>query len=153
MRAVISALLVLVAVGSDAGIEDTILHGVSVAGVRFHVLPDEVPGLTEADGTAMMKARLGAAGIPVTGGDGAILRVIASVFADHSPTCNVNLEGQLVEEANLLRNGLRVSAESWRGGGTSITTSHDLCAQEVRKAIDRAMDEFVDIYQAMNPQP
>ena len=153
MRSLITALLVVGAVGSNAGIEHTILHGVSVAHVRFYVLPDDVPGFTRADGVAMMEAQLETEGTPVADEDGATFRIVATVFADSSPTCNVNLEGQLVEEAKLLRNGLQVSAESWRGGGTSITTTHDLCAQEARKAIDRAVGAFVATHQAMNPQP
>jgi len=152
MRVMISACLVASAVVAMAGIEHTILHGVSVGALRFTVFPDQVPALTEEEGNALMQSRLDDAGIPVTPGDGATLWIRATVFSDNSALCSVSLEGQLVEEATLLRNGLRVPADSWHGGGSVLTTTDADCAQHVRKAINRAMDDFIEMHGAMNPK-
>jgi len=152
MRTMISLLLIAAAAVPMGGIEHTLLHGVSVAALRFTMFPDQVPGLTEQEGSALMQSRLTDARISVTPGQGATLWLNATVFSSHSPQCSVSLEGQLVEEATLARNGLRVPADSWHGGGTALTTTDVDCAQHVRKAIDRAMDDFIEMHRAMNPQ-
>lgn len=73
MQARITVLLVAAAAVAMAGIEHTILHGASVGRVAFSMSPDQVPGLTEEDATALMKARLQSADISVTPGNGATL--------------------------------------------------------------------------------
>jgi len=153
MRIVITLLLAATAAVAIAGIQHTILHGVSIGRVGCSMSPDQPPGLTDDDATALMKARLRDAGIPVTPGQGATLWVSATVVHEDSPACFVKVEGQLVEEATLDRNGLPVRADSWHGGGTVATTTPADCAHTVRKAIDRAMRDFIEMHQAMNGQP
>ncbi|HVQ29333.1 MAG TPA: hypothetical protein VMV21_07140, partial [Vicinamibacteria bacterium] len=71
----------------------------------------------------------------------------------NSPACFFRLDGQLVEDATLLRNGLPVQADSWPGGGTVGSTTLADCAGSLRTAIDRAMDDFIEMRAAMNPKP
>jgi len=152
MRALVGTLVLATAVVATADIEHTILHGVSVATFRFTMFPDHVPGFTETEANALIRSRLDEAGIPVTSGDGATLWVKATVFSDNSSTCSVTLDGHLVEEATLLRNGRRVRADSWSGGGSILTTTPADCAHAVGEAIDRTMSDFIEMYGAMNPQ-
>lgn len=115
--------------------------------------PDQVPGLTKDDAMALMRSRLQEAGISVTPGNGAMLVLNATVIYKNSPVCFFRLDGELVEEATLQRNGLPVLASSWQGGGTVDATTPADCAKSLRTAIDRAMDDFIDMHAAMNPRP
>ncbi len=153
MRASVTVLLVAATAVTMAGIEHTILHGVSVGRVGFNMAPDQVPGLTEEGATALMKSRLHRAGISVTPGHGATLWLNATVIYKNSPMCFFRLDGHLVEEATLQRNGLPVLADSWQGGGTVDATAPGDCARSLRTAIDRAMNDFIEMRTAMNPKP
>lgn len=70
----------------------------------------------------------------------------------NSPVCFFRLDGQLVEEATLQRNGLPVLADSWQGGDTVLATTPADCARTLRTAIDRAMNDFIEMHTAMNPK-
>jgi hypothetical protein len=153
MRASITAVLLAAAAVATAGIEHTILHGVSVGRVGFSMSPDQVPGLSKDEAIALMKSRLQKAHISVTPGNGAMLSLNATVIYKNSPMCFFRLDGQLVEEATLDRNGLPVLADSWQGGGTVGAATPADCAQSLRTAIDRAMDDFIEMHTAMNPKP
>jgi hypothetical protein len=117
------------------------------------MFPDQVPGLTKDDAIALMKSRLRETDISVTPGNGATLLLNATVIYKNSPVCFFRLDGQLVEEATLQRNGLPVLAESWQGGGTVDATTPADCARSLRTAIDRAMNDFIEMHTAMNRKP
>ena len=60
------------------------------------------------------------------------------------------LRAKLVEEAKLERNGLRVDATSWSGGGF-VSASVETCAQQVADTMQSTVADFVEMYRAMNP--
>ena len=152
MRARLTVVLLAAAAVATAGIEHTVLHGVSVGRVGFSMAPDQVPGLTKEDAIALIKSRLQKADVAVTPGNGATLWLNATVIYKNSPVCFFRLDGQLVEDATLLRNGLPVQADSWQGGGTVGSTTLADCAGSLRTAIDKAMDDFIEMRAAMNPK-
>ena len=80
-----------------------------------------------------------------------MLWVNATVVLGDSGTCFVRLEGQLVEEARLARNGFLVTANSWSSGGVVAVHAPD-CASRVRETEESLIADFVEHYRAMNPR-
>ena len=64
--------------------------------------------------------------------------------------CLATVDATLVEEARPERNGLRVEATSWSGGGL-VSGTIETCLQGVAEATQSAVTDFVDMYRAMNP--
>jgi hypothetical protein len=131
--------------------EHTILHGVSVAGVRVGVAPDPIPDLTDQRIQGLVESRLREAGIPMVPGAQAMLWVDATTVSRDASSCFVHLDARLIEEARLERNGLRVKASSWHRGGVVSGSSAD-CGKQVTDVIDTFVRDFVRSYQAMNPR-
>ena len=160
MRTIIAACaatLMILAVGAGAGIEHTILYGVEVGSVhvvtnRVHAAanPDELPGLSREQLQTSVESQLREAGIEIRPGAPATLFVVVRLVTD--PPCYATVESSLVEDALLERNGLRVRAESWGGGGAIISGhSTDECVQHIPEGVDRTVSDFIETYGAMNP--
>ena len=151
MRLMIAAICFATAVSVGAGIEHTILHGVSVAGVRVGIAPDPIPDLTEQKLQSLIESRLREANIPIVPGAPGLLWVDATAVSGDSSSCFVHLDARLLEEAKLERNGLRVKASSWHRGGVVSGPSAD-CGKRVVDVIDSLVRNFVESYEAMNPK-
>ncbi len=91
------------------------------------------------------------AAVPLDPKASAVLWVNATVVLGDSGTCFVRLEGQLVEEARLARNGFLVTANSWSSGGVVAVHAPD-CASRVRETEESLIADFVEHYRAMNPR-
>jgi hypothetical protein len=150
MRTPLTALALVLATPVFGGIEHTILHGVSVAGVRASVGPDAVPGLTSEALRVAVESRLRAAGLRLDPSANAVLLVNATTMLGNSGTCFFRLEARLVEEARLERNGFLVKATSWSSGGDGLADVGG-CAKGVTDVEEKAVDDFVEHYHAMNP--
>ena len=151
MRSLITALVCALAIPAIAGIEHTILHGVSVAGVRVGVNHDQLPDLTEGQIQSLVESRLGAAGITIVPSAPATLWVIATVVRGESPAWVVQLDLRLMEGARLERNGHRLPAASWHRGALVIAASAAECTQAVTEGLERTADDFIEMHRAMNP--
>ena len=82
----------------------------------------------------------------------ATLHVLTHVFVEDS--CFATVKWALVEYARLERNGQLVRVQSWNGGGSTILAAPlDQCAEQVTRAIERAVNGFVAYYDAVNPKP
>jgi hypothetical protein len=145
-------LALVLATPAPAGIEHTILHGVTVGRVKAWAGPHTLPGLSAETMRVAAESRLRAAGIRLDPAASSVLWIGATVMRGESGTCFVRVEAILSEEAILDRNGFRVTAESWRGPGVLTTTSVADCAGEVASAEDHSLADFVEHYQAMNPR-
>ena len=150
MRIGTSCLVLLFAVSASGGIEHTMLHGVSIARVRAHASADGIPGLTDASLQAAAESRLSQAKVPMQSGGGADLFVGATAGVGPSGDCVVYLDGRLVEEAKLERNGLRVDAASWSSSAV-VVGKRENCGSFANKAARKVVDDFVEHYRAMNP--
>jgi len=150
MRAGMSGLALLIAVSASGGIEHTMLHGVAVARVRAHASADAIPGLTSATLQAAAESRLSQAKVQVRSGAGADLFVGATAVVGPSGDCVVYIDGRLVEEAKLERNGLRIDAASWSQSAV-VVGSRENCGGFANKAAREVVDDFVEHYRAMNP--
>jgi hypothetical protein len=144
-----AATLVILAVGAGAGIEHTILHGAEVGKVRVWIGPDELPGVSQEQLQSNAESQLREAGIAATPGAPAALVVSVRVFPRSD--CFADVTSALYEDALLERNGMRVQAESWRTGGTTMQCAVDECARYVPDAVERAVADFIEMYSAMNP--
>jgi len=142
-------LLLLSAVVASAGIEHTILNGVSVGRVRAWVGPETIEGLAAERLSGIAESRLAEAGIPVDGGEAA-LTLAANAYGD-AGTCFVSVEGRLTEPARLERNGMSVGASSWHRGATVIAGKGE-CAEHTVRAVEKLLADFVESYRAMNPE-
>jgi hypothetical protein len=151
MRAGLTAFILTIATSATGGIEHTVLHGVSVAGVRVWTGPGSVPGLTKEQLQSAAETSLREAGIRLTPGAPAELQIIATVMVSDS-ACFATLDAKLVEEARLERNGLRVEATSWGRGGV-VSVNVESCAEQVTDATKSAVADFVEMYRAMNSPP
>ena len=152
MRSLITALVCSLAIPASAGIEHTILHGVSVGGVRVGVNHDQLPDLTEEQIQSLVESRLSAAGVSIVPGASATLWVIATVVRGESPAWVVQLDVRLMEEARLERNGHRRHATSWQSGALVIAASSAECTQAVTEGLERTVDDFIEVNEAMNPR-
>jgi len=150
MRSGAVGLGVLVAASASAGIEHTILHGVSVCRVKAVVSAGQVPGLTDASLQTAAESSLKRAGVQVGSGNGADLFVGATVVIGPSGDCVVYIDARLIEDAKLDRNGLRVEAASW-SGGSIIAGTRQNCGRLTTNAARKVVDDFVEHYRAMNP--
>lgn len=159
MRPIALGIAVLLVTSANGGIQHTLLHGVSVAHVRAAVGPGALPGVTREALVALGEARLKEAGVRRSPTSDADLSISVVVTTGESGSCYVSVDGRLVEEARLERNGLRVKAESWSGGGrvvvgalpTGPTGPADVCGKLTMDAVERVVKEFVDMYRATNP--
>ena len=134
------------------GIEHTLLHGLRLGRVRACCGAPEVPGLSDERVQSLAEARLREAGIEITPDALATLHVLTHVFVEDS--CFATVRWALVEDARLERNGQLVRVQSWGGGGSTIlATPVDQCAQQVTRAVERAVNDFAALYGAMNPKP
>ncbi len=153
MRSLITALVCALSMPASAGIEHTILHGVSVGRVRVGVNHDQLPDLTEQQIHSLVESRLSAAGIGIVPDAPATFWVIATVVRGESPAWVVQLDMRLLEGAQLDRNGHRIPATSWHGGAMVIAASSAECTQGVIGALERTADDFIELHTAMNPKP
>jgi hypothetical protein len=151
MRLMIAAICFATAVSVGAGIEHTILHGVSVGEVRVGIAPDPIPDLTEQKLQSLIESRLREANIPIVQGAPGVLWVDATAVQGDASSCFVHLDARLLEEAKLERNGLRVQASSWHRGGVVSGPSAD-CGRRVVDVTDSFVRDFVRTYEAMNPK-
>jgi hypothetical protein len=168
MRAEVVGVVALLATTASGGIENTILHGVSVAHVRTSVSvghgrspngPNALPGLTKERLREIAESSLGQAGIRLDGAGTADLWIGANATVGESGTCFVRLDAKLMEQARLERNGLLVDAASWSGGTTvfaetfpaSARPSLERCGNLAAKATEDLLGDFVEHYRAMNP--
>jgi hypothetical protein len=152
MRSLITAVVCVLAVPASAGIEHTILHGVSVGRVRVGVNHDQLPDLTEERIHSLVESRLTAASITIVPDAPATLWVIATVVRGESPAWVVQLDVRLMEEARLERNGHRLPATSWHRGAMVIAASSAECTQAVTEGLQRVADDFIEMHKAMNPK-
>ena len=152
MRSLITALVCALAIPDSAGIEHTILHGVSVGRVRVGVNHDQLPDLTEEQIHSLVESRLSAAGIAIVPDAPTTFWVIATVVRGESPAWVVQLEMGLMEEALLERNGHRLPATLWHGGAMVVAASSAECTQAVTEGLERVADDFIEMYKAMNPK-
>jgi len=150
MRIGASGLVLLLAVSANGGIEHTILHGVSIARVRAHASADGIPALTNATLQAAAESRLSQAKVRMQPGNGADLFVGATAVVGPSGDCVVYLDGRLVEEAKLERNGLRIDAASWSSSAI-VVGKRENCGSFANRAARELVDDFVEHYRAMNP--
>lgn len=141
-------LILLSAVAASAGIEHTILNGVSVGRVRAWVGPERIAGLTAERLNGIAESRLAEAGIAV--GDGEAALTLAASAYGNSGSCFVSVEGRLTEPARLERNGMSVAAASWHRGATVIASKEE-CAEHTVGAVEKVLADFVESYRAMNP--
>jgi hypothetical protein len=173
------ATLMILAVGAGAGIEHTILHGVEVGKVDVWVGPGEpqdppdlsdvpeqlrssVHAFLQSSLSEQMRSRLREqlqssvesqlreAGIPITPGAPAQLHVRVEVFA-RPDACFATIESALVEDALLVRNGLRVPAQSWQSVSSPSSNTVDGCVGLIADDVERTVSEFIETYGAMNP--
>lgn len=163
MRGLVAVLVLLAApliVGVESaeptapvpGLEHTLLNGVSLKGLRACCADDGVPGLTNERIQAAAEARLEAAGIVLDSAGQASLFIPTRIVARES--CFVTVEWSLVEYARLERNELLVPVQSRTGGGSMLAdTALDECADQVIAAVERAVDDFAALHDAMNGQP
>jgi len=159
MRRTALGIVVLLATSADAGLEHTILNGVSVGHVRSTVGPDPLPGVTKETLVALAEARLKDAGVRRSTTADPDLVIAVAVTTGQSGSCFVNVDARLVEDARLERNGLRVEAASWSGGSGVVVeagsgldaVAGERCAKLTMDAADRLVREFVEHYRAMNP--
>jgi hypothetical protein len=150
MRTGTVGLVFLIAASGSGGIEHTMLHGVTVARVRAHASAEGVPGLTDVSLKAAVESRLSQGGVQVKSNAGADLFVGATAVLGPSGDCVVYVDGRLVEEAKLERNGLRVDATSWSQSAI-VVGNRDNCGGFANKAAQQVVDDFVEHYRAMNP--
>jgi len=150
MIAACAATLMILAVGAGAGIEHTILHGVGVGKVQVWVGPDALPGLSQEQLQTGAESQLQEAGIAIT--PGAPARLVVSVRVLTRPECFADVTSSLYEDALLERNGMRVQAQSWQTGGTTLQGPVNECVHLIPKAVERALGDFIEIYGAMNPR-
>ncbi len=150
MRIAVVGTAILAASMASAGIEHTILHGVSVRKVYVWVGPDGIAGLSTEGLKSIAESRLREARIPVDPAGDAVLELVAHVHRTDSGMCFVKFEGSLAEPARLERNGFHVHATSWGRDGTVIAKA-DECAASVTKIAESALADFVEVYRAMNP--
>jgi hypothetical protein len=161
MRKTMTAIALIVAATANGGIEHTVLHGASVGSVRVWIGPQAIPGLTRQGLQSVVESSIRQAGITVDPAGTAVLGVSANILVTGSdpslkqfpPTdawCLATLEGRLVEDARLERNGLRVEASSWSRQASFI--GHvDACAEGVTKQAQYVVADFVETFRAMNP--
>ncbi len=152
MRVLTILCAVVLAAPAMAGIEDTILHGVSVGGVRAWSGPDAIPGLAKGELQERAEAYLRSAGIAFRNDSPAFLLIRATTLAGQSGMCFVYLDVRLTEEARLERNGFLVEAASWKDS-TTVKSEIPGCGKIVAEAEDGRLRDFVRHYQAMNPPP
>jgi len=161
MRTAIAVIALALATTATGGIEHTILHGASVGSVRVWTGPQAIPGLTKEGLQSVVESSLREAGIVLDPAAPAVLGVSVSiVVADSDPrrnrlpppdaTCFATLDARLVEDARLVRNGLRVEASSW-SRGASVVVPVDSCADGVTKEAKSVVADFVETFRAMNP--
>ena len=161
MRAAIAAIILTLATSSSGSLEHTVLYGVSVGSVRVSTGPQTIPGLTEERLQSVVDGCLREAGIEVDPAAPTVLWVGATVVVANSDprleltppqdaACFVTLDARLLEEARLVRNGLRVEASSW-GRGAQVTMRVSMCADGVIAATRPLVADFVETFRAMNP--
>lgn len=161
MRTALTAIALTLATTATGGIEHTVLHGVSVGSVRVWTGPQAIPGLTKERLQSVVESSLREAGIVIDPAAPAALGVSATIMvADSDPrldrlpppeaACFAILDARLVEDARLVRNGLRVEASSW-SRGASVAVHVDSCADSVVKQTKSAIADFVETFRAMNP--
>ena len=161
MRTAMTAIALTLATTATGGIEHTVLHGVSVGSVRVWTGPQAIPGLTKEHLQSVVESSLREAGIVLDPAAPAVLGVSATiVVADSDPrlkrlpppeaACFATLDARLVEDALLVRNGLRVEASSW-SRGASVVGHVNTCADSVAKETRSVVADFVETFRAMNP--
>ena len=152
MRVVLTAIALTLATSATGGIEHTLLHGVSVRAVQVWTGPEAIPGLTKESIQSVAELRLREAGIRLDPSATAELSISATTMVSDSGACFASLEAKLLEDARLVRNGLRVEASSWhRGALVSVHT--EVCAKSITDATSSSIADFVETFRAMNPAP
>lgn len=151
MYVLVGALLLATPV-VETGIENTILHGVAIGRVHTELRPGKLSDLTKDDLADLIRKRLDQAGLQLTEGAPAVLWVETILIREQPGTCFATVHGRLLEDAQLDRNGHTVRASSWEGGSL-VSASTDECSSHVRRAVEIVARQFLDMYEAMNPNP
>jgi hypothetical protein len=151
MRAITILSAIILTSPAMAGIEDAVLHGVSVGPIRAWSGPDAIPGMASSELEERANAYLRSAGVPFDRNSPASLLIKATTFTGPSGMCFVYLDARLIEEARLERNGLRVEASSWKDAAT-VESKLAECGKVVGQAEDARLRDFVEHYKAMNPE-
>ena len=98
---------------------------------------------------AFAEKRLAEAGIRTEPEAPATLFIQAIVVAG-AQECFATLEASVVEDARLERNGFLRPVVSWKSSGSIISDTSAECPRVIGDSLGRALDSFVETYQAMN---
>jgi hypothetical protein len=161
MRMTMTAIALILATTATGGIEHTVLHGVAVGSIRVWTGPQAIPGLTKEGLQRVVESSLRAAGIAIDPAAPTVLGMSAAIMIANSDPrldgppppdawCFATLDARLVEDARLVRNGLRVEASSW-SRGASVSSKVDKCADLVTEQAKSVVADFVETFRAMNP--
>jgi hypothetical protein len=109
----------------------------------------------------VVESSLRAAGIAIDPAAPTVLGMSAAIMIANSDPrldgpppadawCFATLDARLVEDARLVRNGLRVEASSW-SRGASVSSHVNKCADLVTEQAKSVVADFVETFRAMKP--